>query len=83
MIASCPVGDINAESFFNIIDCLKLNGRNGWVDTSVTFYKNKIIHLGSSYVFEQFCSQLKPGHNHYVVNFFHGRYGRDNFDIYD
>ena len=62
----------------NIIDCLKLNGRNGWVDTSVTFYKNKIIHLGSSYVFEQFCSQLKPGHNHYVVNFFHGRYGRDS-----
>ena len=56
---------------------LKKLGRKACVDISSRFQAGKILHYGSSYVFEtQF---LKPTgrHNKHVVTFFHGRYGED------
>ena len=42
----------------NTVSNLRHYQRNGWVDISSTLYKNKIIHFGSSYVFEQFAETL-------------------------
>lgn len=56
----------------NIVSNLRHYQRNGWVDISSTLYRNKIIHFGSSYVFEQFAETLRPDHNKYLINFFHG-----------
>ena len=61
----------------NITNNLHLYGRKGWIDTSSSLYKNKIIHFGSSYVFETYAKKLAPQHNKYLINFFHGKYGND------
>ena len=60
----------------HITENLTKTGRNSWVDASPSLYKNKIIHFGSSYVFEQFSSKLNSN-NKYFVNFFHGKFGDD------
>ena len=61
----------------NTVSNLHHYQRNGWVDISSTLYKNKIIHFGSSYVFEQFAETLRPDQNKYLINFFHGNIERD------
>ena len=61
----------------NITQNLNSNVRRAWVDTSCTLYKNKIIHFGSSHVFESYAEKMDSQKNRYLVNFFHGKYGSD------
>jgi glycosyltransferase involved in cell wall biosynthesis len=56
---------------------LKKMGRKACVDISSRFQSGKILHYGSSYVFETQFFKPTGRHNKHVVTFFHGRYGED------
>ena len=58
----------------NIVSNLRHYQRNGWVDISSTLYRNKIIHFGSSYVFEQFAETLRPDPQQISDKFFPRQY---------
>ncbi len=55
----------------------KLNklGRRASLDISTSFYKHKILHLGSSYVFETQAFKPFSDENKLIITFFHGKYG--------
>jgi glycosyltransferase involved in cell wall biosynthesis len=56
---------------------LRTIGRKAVIDISSRFQAGKILHYGSSYVFETQFFKSTGRHNKHIVTFFHGRYGED------